>query len=85
MLAGCNTMKAGCGQLSAAKMAIPYAGGEGNGRAIGCYVGCLGFNCKPADYSVIKEITISYIENNSKDNAITTSSPGTITFTPTVK
>lgn len=83
-LSGCSSavLKSGCGHLTGGEVTIPYVGGKASGNAYGCYVGCVGMNCKAPDYAALATITASYIQNASKDNALTTSGAGVITFTP---
>lgn len=82
---GCTVLKSGCGHINGAEVTVPYVGGKANGNAYGCYMGCIGINCKTPDYDSLANITTEYIKDASKDNAITTSSAGTITFTPVAK
>lgn len=84
-LSGCSgaVMKSGCGHINGGEITVPYVGGKANGNAYGCYMGCIGTNCKSPDYDNLTALTVEYMKDASKDNAITTSSPGVVTFTPT--
>lgn len=84
LVSGCASavMKSGCGHISGAEITVPYVGGKANGNAYGCYMGCVGMSCKAPSYSDLSTVTTEYIKDASKDNAINTTSPGTITFTP---
>ena len=82
---GCVTIKSGCGHMNGAEVTIPYVGGKANGNAIGCYMGCLGISCKPADYTVLQKLTSDYITNQVSDGKMAVSGPGTVTYTPAVK
>lgn len=87
MLSGCASaiMKSGCGHINGAEVTVPYVGGKANGNAYGCYMGCVGMSCKAPNYSDLATVTTEYIKDASKDNAITTSSAGTIQFIPSTK
>lgn len=79
---GCNTIKSGCGHLTGSEVTIPYVGGKANGNAYGCYIGCFGLSCPKLTGDQLTTITTEYIKDASKDNAMTISGPGTITYTP---
>jgi hypothetical protein len=86
-LSGCASavMRSGCGHITGAHVTIPYVGGDANGNAYGCSMGCLGMNCKAPDYTALATITTEYIKDASKDNSITTTGASLITVTPVSK
>lgn len=83
--AGCASavLKSGCGHLTGNEVSIPYAGGKANGNAYGCYMSCIGSNCKAPDYATLQTLTSDYIKYAAEDNKITTTGPSIITVTPT--
>lgn len=87
LLSGCASavMKSGCGHLNGQDVTIPYVGGKAAGNAYGCYMACFGSTCKAPSYTDLATVTTEYIKDASKDNAMETTSAGTITFTPVAK
>ena len=86
-LGGCASygLNTACIHGSNSKATIPYGGGEGNGDVIFCHSGCIGFNCGKPDMEAFANEISAYIKAQEIGNKITTTGPGTITFTPVSK
>lgn len=84
---GCSSfgLNGACVHGSNSKGTIPYGGGEGNGDVIACHSGCIGFNCGKPDMNAFQNQMAEYIKAQEIGNKITTTSAGTITFTPASK
>ena len=84
LCSGCASavMKSGCGHINGSHVTIPYVGGTADGNAYGCYMACAGQRCSSPSYADLATITAEYIKDASKDNAMQTTSAGTIVFTP---
>lgn len=79
---GCASsgMNSTCAHISGAEMTVPYIGGKGNADVYACHMGCVGTKCPVPDYALLQTLTSDYLKNTG--GKITTSGPGTITFTP---
>lgn len=79
---GCASsgMLATCAHVSGSEMTVPYIGGKGSADAYVCHINCIGKKCPVPDYNAITQLTMEYLKNTG--GKLTTSGPGTITFTP---
>lgn len=84
-ITGCASsgMNAICASVSGQEMTVPYIGGKGNADIKMCHMGCVGMKCPLPDYSVLQSLTTAYLQTTG--NKMSTSGPGTITFTPESK
>jgi hypothetical protein len=65
-------------------MTVPYIGGKGNADVYACHMGYVGISKGPApSYDDLEKLTSDYLKTTGEK--ITTSGPGTITFTPATK
>jgi hypothetical protein len=87
LITGCTSavLKSGCGHINGTHVTIPYVGGTADGNAYGCYMGCIGPNCKAPDYAALATIMAEYVKDASSNNQITTTGPAVVTVTPIVK
>lgn len=81
-LSGCAStgLNSTCAHVNGSEMTVPYIGGKGNADVYACHMSCLGSKCPIPDYASLEKLTEEYL--NSTGGKITTSGPGTITFTP---
>jgi hypothetical protein len=87
LFSGCASygLNAACVHGSNSKATIPYGGGEGNGDILFCHLGCVGMNCGKPDMEAFAQEMSQYIKSQEAGNKISTTGPGTITFTPITK
>ena len=85
IFSGCASsgMNSICASVTGSEMTVPYIGGKGNADIKMCHMGCVGMKCPEPDYTVLQTLTSDYIKTTG--NKISTSGPGTITFTPESK
>lgn len=86
MLTSCASggMNSTCAHISGSEMTVPYIGGKGNADVYACHMGYIGFAKGPQpSYSDLEKLTEEYLKNTGEK--ISTTGPGTITFTPTAK
>lgn len=83
-LAGCASsgMNGICGRITGTEMTIPYAGGKANVDGYVCHIGCVGVNCGKPDYAMLESVMNHYVDMQTTLGKLTTTGPGTITFTP---
>lgn len=82
LTAGCASsgLNGFCGRVSGTGLTVPYVGGKADGNVYVCHVGCTGFTCPKPDIDAFTAVMSKYMEGQG--DKITTSMPGTVTFTP---
>ena len=85
LFSGCASsgMNSECAHINGAEMTVPYIGGKGNADVYACHMGCVGVKCPEPDYTSLAKLTSDYLKTTGEK--ITTTGPGTITFTPVAK
>lgn len=85
VISGCasNGMNSECAHVNGAEMTVPYIGGKGTADIYACHMGCVGSKCPQPDYNALQTLTSDYLKTT--EQKITTTGPGTITFTPSSK
>jgi hypothetical protein len=70
-----------CGRISGQGLTVPYVGGKANVDGFNCHVGCVG-KCTPDVYDALTAQMEAYVDSQTTNGKIMTTSPGIITFTP---
>ena len=70
-----------CGRISGQGLTVPYVGGKANVDGFNCHIGCVG-KCPAEIYTALSAQMKSYADAQTTSSQITTTTPGTVTFTP---
>ena len=85
VLVGCASagMNGMCGRITTQESTLPYIGGKGNVDGYACHMGCVGLSCGKPDLGMLMSVMNHYADMQTTLGKLTTTGPGTITFTPT--
>lgn len=82
-LSGCASAGSNgfCGRVTGMELTVPYIGGKANVDGYACHVGCIG-KCTSDNYVTLAQVMKDYSDSQTTNGKIMTTSPGTVTFTP---
>lgn len=69
-----------CGRITGQELTVPYAGGKANVDGFACHLGYVGKGTP--DYTPLVNAMKDYADAQTTSGKIMTTTPGTITFTP---
>ncbi len=83
LCSGCASSGANgfCGRITGEGLTVPYIGGKANLDGFNCHVGCVG-KCTADVYTALSTQMKSYADSQTTNGKIMTTTPGTVTFTP---